>query len=297
MVAALPSVWGHGWVTSPVSKNELAFHHWVSGIPDKGFHYEPQSANYGNAGGQPIGFDGGASCGAEDPIYTQGLATWQKFYTESGVAVPRFFPGQDVTFNATLTIDHGGQAFVAISCDRTISENTTWTFLERAQSDRGEHFMPSTPTAFAWAPLEYHVKYNDHMSMSFHVPEDFSCDTGYGVARWLWKTSNSCNDVTGKIGRASPPFKLDEYKAVVHAYDKSMYVQGECQEGHAEEEFISCLDFVVGNPQPTPPTPPPPTPPPIQCGSWTDACSSCKSPKKCVPCATDPSKWQCSDSE
>ena len=30
----------HGWIESPVSKNEMAYKHWVNGMPDS-LRYEP----------------------------------------------------------------------------------------------------------------------------------------------------------------------------------------------------------------------------------------------------------------
>jgi len=53
---------------------------------------------------------------------------------------------------------------------------------------------------------------------------------------------------------------------------------------------------------PTPPTPAPPTPPPtpapIPCGSWSAVCNKCSGgTRNCIACKTDPSKWQCRDSE
>ena len=90
-LAGLAGVSGHGWVTKPVSKNEMAYHHYVTGMPDD-FHYEPQTSNHGNGIGQKLQA-GGAACGANDAGYTKGLSMWQTFYDKAGIAVPKITPG------------------------------------------------------------------------------------------------------------------------------------------------------------------------------------------------------------
>lgn len=233
------AAWSHGWVTSPPSKNEMAANHYVEGMPDD-FRYEPQSSNHGNLNGQSL-LTGGSSCGAVNASYTDGLTSWKKWYDAAKVSVPKLVPGQDLAMHVTLTIDHGGQAWFMIACDDFISENSKWTFLERSKSDRAEHFMPSTPTAFAWAPLEYQSKGNSILT-SWTVPPDFACPSGRAVGRWLWKTGNSCNDVDN-VGRKTTPFSAKEFTDVVHAYQPNAWVQEACTS--PPESFISCMDFVI----------------------------------------------------
>merc|ERR1712110_1291955 len=89
------------------------------------------------------------------------------------------------------------------------------------------------------APLELGKK----LTTTHTVPETFSCPNGHGVARWIWKTGNSCNDVNN-VGRKTEPFSHDEYAKVVHDYAPSKWVLGPCSA--APETFISCMDFVIG---------------------------------------------------
>jgi hypothetical protein len=235
-LAMLPGVAAHGWVTKPVSKNEMAAHHYQTGMPSD-FRYEPQSCNKGNGGGS-MQTGHGYSCGADDEGYTKGLSTWQQWYDAAGVSVSSFSPGEDIQFDVTLTIDHGGQAWVMVACADHIAEDMEWRLLERAQSDRGHHFMPSTPAVFAWAPLELKTQF----SARHTLPKDFSCPSGQGVARWLWKTGNSCNDVNN-IARKTEPFSHDEYAKVVHDFAPDKWVNGACT--NPPETFIACMDFVL----------------------------------------------------
>lgn len=312
-IALSASVSAHGWVTSPVSKNEMEWHHyqWHPQMPGD-FQYEPQTSNHGNGIGQKS--EGkGYSCGAENASTTYGLSLWQQWYDAAGVEVPRISPGQDWVVNATLTIDHGGQAWMQIACAETITEGNNWTLLERSQSDRKAHFLPSATGAFAWAPLEY-IKQGGKMSTVWTVPETFSCPAGKGVARWVWKTGNSCNDVNN-VGRSTEKFDLKDFSVVVKAQTGQSWVNQPCSS--PPETFISCLDFVIGDgPSPEPPTPPgpptppaPPTPPPPckdpvkiygQCGGTTWSGSTCCA-KGCTCTGTDSykqckapkGKWQC----
>lgn len=233
----LPGAAAHGWVTKPVSKNEMVYHHYLSGMPDD-LRYEPQSCSRGNGMGQML-TGKGYSCGSKDAGMSAGLATWQPWYNRSGVAVPTFSPGEDIEFDVTMTIDHGGQAWVQVACADHIDEDVKWTLLERAQGDRDHHFMPSSPAIFAWATLEMGKK----LSATHTLPKDFSCPNGRGVARWVWKTGNSCNDVNN-VGRKTEPFSYAEYKKVVHEYQPSKWVLQACTA--PPETFISCMDFTIG---------------------------------------------------
>merc|ERR1712086_412923 len=276
-IALVAHVSGHGWVTSPVSKNELEYHHfqWHPEMP-KDFQYEPQTSNHGNGIGQKIIGDG-FSCGAANETTSYGLSLWQQWYDAAGVAVPHITPGTDWVVNATLTIDHGGQAWMSIACADKIIEANNWTLLERSQSDRTAHFMPSAPGAFAWAPLEY-IKHGGKMSNSWAITEKFN---------------NS------------------DFAKVVKANTGQSWVNQPCKT--PPETFISCLDFTIGDgptPPPGPPTPPTPPPPPApctdpvkaygQCGGTTWSGSTCcqkgcscngsESFKQCQP---PKGKWAC----
>jgi len=262
---------GHGWMASPISKNELAYHHynWQMG-EETDFHYEPQTSNHGNGIGN-VGVGHGFSCGASNESYVEGLGLWQSWYDAAGVDVPRLVPGTDLPVNVTLTIDHGGQAWLMIACADQIAEGNNWTVLERSVSDRSAHFMPSSPGAFAWAPLEYEDKYGMQMFTSWTVPKDFSCPSGRGVARWLWKTANSCNDFNN-VARRTEKFVEKEFAAVLAAYRPNMRPLQACTS--APETFISCMDFVIGDHPTPPPAPPTPTPPPApaSCGAAWAQC-------------------------
>lgn len=236
--SVLPGVSAHGWVTSPVSKNELANKHFQDGMPGD-FHYEPQSCNKGNGGGSMLQGKG-YSCGAFGEAYTEGLATWQKWYDATGVEVPHLVPGQDLQMQVKLTIDHGGQAWMMLSCDGDITEAAQWTFLERAAGDRRAHFLPSNPAMYAWAPLEAQSLTDNVITTTWAVPQGFACPSGKAVGRWLWKTGNSCQD-SRNVGRKTESFSLDELSAVYDAYEH--HWMGEC--AAPPETFISCMDFVI----------------------------------------------------
>jgi len=259
-ITLVAAVSAHGWVVSPISKNEMAYHHyqWQPPMPID-FQYEPQTSNRGNGiGDKEVGK--GFSCGALDGNNTIGLSVWQQWYDKAGVDVPRFTPGQDLPMKMKLTIDHGGQSWMQIACGDHIAETTNWTTLERSQSDRDAHFMPSAPGAFGWAPLEF-IKQGGDMSTVYTIPEDFSCPSGQGVGRWIWKTGNSCNDVKN-IGRSTEKFNLTDFAAIVKKQTGSSWVNQPC--GTPPESFISCFDFVTGV-TPGPPTPPTPPAPPTPC--------------------------------
>jgi len=240
VASALPGALAHGWVTSPVSKNDLANKHFQEGMPGD-FHYEPQSCNKGNGGGSMLQGKG-YSCGADDQAYAEGLATWQKWYDAADVEVPHLVPGQDLNMEVNLTIDHGGQAWMMLSCDSGITETSQWTFLERAVSDRSHHFLPSNPAMYAWAPLEAQSLTNNGITTTWTVPSGFSCPSGKAVARWLWKTGNSCQD-SKNVGRKTETFSLDELSAVYDEYQH--HWMSEC--AAPPETFISCMDFVIAS--------------------------------------------------
>jgi hypothetical protein len=295
---------GHGWVRSPVSKNEMAWRHYVAGMPDD-FRYEPQTSNHGNGIGT-MSMKAGAFCGAEEEGYTKGLSLWQQFYDKAGVPVPKLTPGAEMGVNMTLTIDHGGQAWMQIACSDEINDRLNWTVLERSATDRTRHFMPSAPGAYAWAPEELGTR---PFYAEWTVPSNFTCATGKVVGRWVWKTSNSCNDYHN-IARPTQTFSRDDYLHVVRQYKPgTSWVNQPCTS--PPESFISCLDFVMAatpgpgpGPSPAPTASPPPPPPPkgpcvadwAQCGGgdWTgptccknagSTCQGTDSWKQCKPTA------------
>merc|ERR1719418_40466 len=77
---------GHGWLTQPMSKNDLELRleraGKAGGMPGD-FKYCPHCCAIGNNGAGH--FDGaGAFCGANSGVYAQGLGTWQKWYDAGG---------------------------------------------------------------------------------------------------------------------------------------------------------------------------------------------------------------------
>merc|ERR1719293_111544 len=163
---------------------------------------------------------------------------------------------------ASLTADHGGQAWFMIACGSEISEEVNWTILERSMDDRNDHFMTSSPSIYAWRQGEFG---SPGSVAKYHVPSSFSCPDDRAVGRWVWKCSNVCNDANN-MGRSTTAFVREEYAAVVGGS-----ILTTCTNG--VEHFISCVDFkVVGSssppPPPAPPAPPapptsaPPSPPP-----------------------------------
>merc|ERR1719166_833739 len=141
-----------------------------------------------------------------------------------------------------------------IACGNEISEEVSWTILNRSMDDRTHHFMPSSPSIFAWSQGEYG---STGSVAEYHVPSSFSCPDDHAVGRWIWKCSNVCNDANN-IGRSTTTFVREEYAAVVGGS-----ILTTCTTG--VEHFISCVDFkVVGssspNPSPSPPAPPAPAP-------------------------------------
>merc|ERR1712066_429556 len=86
---------------------------------------------------------------------SRGRDVWQKWYDQTGKAVPELVPGSDMEVRTTLGADHGGQAWFMIACGTEISEEVNWTLLERSMDDRQHNFMPSSPAAFAWGFEEF----------------------------------------------------------------------------------------------------------------------------------------------
>jgi len=241
---------GHGWLTSPVSKNE--FSHQVKGygvfpsdMPDD-FRYCPDCANNNNR--SPPYSSGAGSCGAENAKMSRGRDVWQKWYDQTGVVVPELVPGSDMEVRTSLPADHGGQAWIMIACGTGISEGVNWTILERSMDDRTHHFMPSSPSIYAWTKQEFTEAAGS--VAKYHVPSSFSCPDDRAVGRWVWKCSNVCNDVNN-VGRSTTTFVREEYEAVVGGN-----ILRTCTD--SVEHFISCVDFkVVGSSSPTPPSPSP----------------------------------------
>jgi len=239
---------GHGWLTSPISKNEFSRlvrgGSFPSDMPGT-FRYCPDCANNFNRG--PPYTSGAGSCGANEAEMSRGLDVWQKWYDQTGVAVPELVPGSDMEVRTSLPADHGGQAWFMIACGTEISEEVNWTLLERSMDDRTHHFMPSSPSIYAWNQGEFG---GPGSVAKYHVPSSFSCPDDRAVGRWIWKTSNVCNDANN-VGRSTTTFVREEYAAVVGGSILTTCTQG-------VEHFISCVDFkVVGSSSPTPSQPSP----------------------------------------
>ena len=216
LLAYFHGVHSHGWITSPVSKNEMAHNHYVAGMPDS-LRWEPQTSYWGNNAGKMME-GAGYSCGAKEDASSQGLATWQTWYDQAKVAVPSITPGDEISVNITITADHGGQSWLMISCADHIGEDVPWTYLPRAEGDRDAHFMPPTPGIYAWATDEAASRTHNRIHARWVVPKNFTCTAGNRVVgRWLWKTGSSCNDVQN-VGRKTETFDLKEFKTVVDAF-------------------------------------------------------------------------------
>lgn len=238
----------HGWITSPMSRVECVTHHWQDGMPDDTLRYCPSCTAGPN------------SCGATDNTYVQPPGVWKKFYESAGVSAPELTPGEQIEFTMRITADHGGQAWMLLSCEADeVNETIPWHIIPRASG--GRNTMPSTPHAYAWAMGES----GGTISTSYVVPQDFSCPTGRGVGRWLWKTAHQCNDANNMSPRQTEPFSLKEFTDVVHQHSPGVWVNEECAAVPAEE-FIACFDFTTATgpaPPAPPPAPPSPTPAPL----------------------------------
>merc|ERR1719145_521246 len=149
--------------------------------------------------------------------------------------------------------DHGGQAWLQISCATSVTVDMNWTILERSVNHRDYSALPSNPAVYAWPPQS--IGTGGFATTYYHVPSSFSCPGGVGVGRWLWKTGNTCNDVNN-IGRNTETFVESELW-----WQKSI-----CPPGSPPETFISCFDFKIsGSSSPSPaPAPTPPAPQPTQ---------------------------------
>merc|ERR1712039_560537 len=145
-------------------------------------------------------------------------------------------------FKIKITADHGGQSWMMLSCagGDAIAEDLPWTLLERAQGDRDHHFMPSNPGIYAWALDEALDTSGDVITARWTIPQNFTCPSGFGVGRWVWKTSHKCNDVNN-LGRRTETFKIEEFTKVVHNFRHDAYSLENCTA--ATEEFVTCFDF------------------------------------------------------
>ena len=212
----------------------MAYTHWVSGMPDSyKFPYFPEGALGPN------------SCGAWGTDYMESKDRWQHFYNLAGLDVPVWAPGAEIDVKFQLTADHGGQAWVMVSCAENITEDGPWTFLERALSDRNHHFLPSSPDIFAWPKDEIAEKHNSVGTSKWKMPADMLCPGGRGVGRWLWKTGAGCNDDMNSNTKKTQPFVLSEFKALNDAF--GIPTMPSCSSPDAKyseaEYFISCFDF------------------------------------------------------
>jgi len=264
---------GHGWVTHPMSKNEMAsrlrnnHNNWPRGMPQE-FRYGPDDCARRNV------------CGASSAASSRGLDVWQKWYDAAGLSVPVLTPGSDMRVDVTLTAEHGGQAWMMIACGVQFSENMNWTILERAQSDRSVGFLPSNPGIYTWTRGGGGSRY-------WHVPSWFSCPSGEAVGRWVWKTGNSCNDYNNLGTARTESFSRSESNA--NGGTRAETCTSTWASGGHPETFIACIDFRMngsGTPTPAPPPtpPPPPTPAPVtpaptpapvvDCGSCTQCLAS-----------------------
>lgn len=233
-------------------------------MPDDDLRSCPSCCNHGNA------------CGATSDYYTEGVGVWDKWYDAARVSLAEMVPGSEIKFDFTITADHGGQSWIMLSCADHIAEGLSWTILERAVSDRTHHFMPSNPGIYAWAKDEAAQTMGDVITATWVVPEHFSCPSGRGVGRWVWKTSNSCNDVNN-IGKDTETFNIDEFAQVFHSYSPGDWILETC--GDAPETFVSCFDFTTqSGPSPSPiPVPLPiplPSPQPIPAPSPPGRCQA-----------------------
>lgn len=249
----------HGWITTPVSRLEMGKHHWSSGMPNTNLRWSPQSCNGPN------------SCGDYGGSYTESKDHWLPFYELAGVPVPTYAPGSDIDVSITITADHGGQSWMMISCADSITEEGPWTFMQRAADDRDHHFMPSNPAIYAWPKNELITKYGATLRAKWTMPSDFSCPSGRGVGRWLWKTGNSCNDDSNMADKKTEAFALSEFDVLNRAFGQD--TMRSCN-GANPEWFINCFDFSDGS-APTPPAPPPTPPHPQCCWSAWGAVDGC----------------------
>merc|ERR1712062_753568 len=174
---------------------------------------------------------------------------------------PVLSAGQEFEFSATITADHGGQTWLQIACAESIEEGLQWTLLERAADDRNHHSLPSSPHIYAWSQGTS----GGTTTARFVVPHGFSCPSGRGVGRYVWKTGNSCTD-SGNVGaRSTETFSRDEFCAIVSGWCPSECHAGGSSPGGggAIETFLSCFDFTTSA-GPSPPAPMPlPTPAPM----------------------------------
>lgn len=251
-LACVRQVASHGWITTPISRLEMSYHHWADGMPDDNLRWSPDSCNGPN------------SCGSTGHQYAESRDHWLPFYNGAGIPLPVFAPGSDIDVSITITADHGGQSWMMLSCADDITEEGPWTYMERAVDDRDHHFMPSNTKIYAWPKNELIEKYDAVLRARWTVPSNFSCPDGRGVGRWLWKTGNSCNDNTNMADKKTEAFKLSEFKILNDGFSQG--TMPSC-DGTNPEWFITCFDWRDGS-EPTPPSPPPPMDPQCCWDAW-----------------------------
>jgi len=249
-VLAAP-VAGHGWLVEPLSKIELvqqmrSYQDWQPGMPSE-FRYCPDCSANGNNGAAHLDTPA-ANCGATSEVTAQGLSVWQKWYDAGGFSVPVMTPGSDFEVKVELPADHGGQFWLMLSCDTSVTQGTNWTILDRSVDHRDYSALPSNPAIYAWPPQSS----GGEATTYYHVPSSFSCPGGEGIGRWLWKTGNTCNDANN-VGRSTETFVASEVP----------WNRATCT--GPPETFISCFDFKVsGSSSPSPPPAPTQAPQPTQ---------------------------------
>jgi len=242
---------GHAWVTSPLSKNQMAVkvrNNAPAGFPNE-FLYDPQSCARATV------------CGGSSAASSQGLNVWEPWYEQTNTPIPVLTPGTDMEVKVSISAEHGGQAWMQIACGVDY-ENANWTLLERAQSDRSVGFLPSNPAIYSWKTG------GGRNARYWHVPSSFNCPTGQAVGRWIWKTGNTCNDFNN-LGRV----KTESFQESESDANGGTHATACTGGGGFPETFLTCIDFVMNQtptpaPPPTPgpvvnPTPTPPAPTPV----------------------------------
>lgn len=241
----------HGWMRTPMSRLEMAYNHWVFGMPNDQLRWNP------------MGSAGPNSCGAWGTDYTEPKEKWQHFYDLVGLDVPVWAPGAEIELKVQImgpiingtepyprvSADHGGQSWVMVSCADNITEDGPWTYLERAAGDRSHHFLPSSPHVFAWPQGELVEEHNSVGVSRWKMPADMLCPGGRGVGRWLWKTGSMCNDDENINNKKTETFALSEFKALNDAFSKP--TMPSCSSPQSKynqpETFVTCFDFASGS--------------------------------------------------
>ena len=108
--SGVTQVMSHGWMRKPLTRLEMAYTHWVSGMPDDQLRWSPSASTGPN------------SCGAWGTDYMESKYKWQHFYNLAGLDVPVWAPGAEIDVKFQLLVVDRPSKLAPGACTGLIEE-------------------------------------------------------------------------------------------------------------------------------------------------------------------------------